>query len=171
MDYCITSSTVYSRHRYTCSGMCTSVRGPESARLLRKEAPRKSGPGGSRDDVKPLASRLDFALRHGISISRLLNASVISTLLYGCESCKLAAQARRKLNGTASKMLSRITGRTIADEAREPTLDVMMRAGGRRWNWLGHILRLEEHRVIRPVLMNCVRPTQESLFGDVPDLQ
>ncbi len=35
----------------------------------------------------------------------------------------------------------------------------------------GHILRLEEHRVIRKVLMNCVRPTPaDSLFGDVPDL-
>ncbi len=45
-----------------------------------------------------------------------------------------------------------------------------MRARDRRWNWLGHILRLEEHRVIRRVLMNCVKPTTDSLFGDVPDL-
>ncbi len=97
-------------------------------------------------------------------------ASVISTLLYECESWKLTAQARRKLNGTVSKMLSGITGRTIADEAREQTLDVMMRARDRRWNWLGHVLRLEEHRVIRRVLMNCVRPTPDSLFGDIPDL-
>ncbi len=67
-------------------------------------------------------------------------------------------------------MLSRITGRTIADEAREPTLDVMMRARDGRWNWLGHILRLEEHREIRQVLMNCDRPTPDSPFGDVPDL-
>ncbi len=60
--------------------------------------------------------------------------------------------------------------RTIADEARKPTLDVMMQARDRRWSWLGHILRLEEHRVIRRVLMNCVRTTPDSLFGDVPDL-
>ncbi len=97
-----------------------------------------------------------------------MNASVISTL-YGCESWKPTAQAQRKLNGTVLKMLSRITGRAIADEAREPTLDVMMRARDRRWNWLGHILRLEEHWEIRRVLMNCVRPTPDSLFGDVPD--
>ncbi len=61
-------------------------------------------------------------------------------------------------------------GRTIADEAREPTPDVMMRARERRWNRLGHILRMEEHRVIRRVLMNCDKPTPGSLFGDVPDL-
>ncbi len=67
-------------------------------------------------------------------------------------------------------MLSRITGRTIADEAREPTLDFIMRARDRRWNWLGHIHCLEEHRAIRRVRMNCVRPTPDSLFGDVLDL-
>ncbi len=76
------------------------------------------------------------------------DVSVISTLLYGCEAWTLSAQARRKLSGTVPKMLSRITGRTIADEARKPTLDVVMRARDRRWNWLGHVLRLEEHRVI-----------------------
>ncbi len=53
--------------------------------------------------------------------------------------------------------------------AREPTLDIMMRARDRLWNWLGHILRLED-RVIRRVLMNSVRPTPNSLFGDFPDL-
>ncbi len=51
-----------------------------------------------------------------------------------------------------------------------PALDVVMRARDRRWNWLGHILRLEEHRVIRQVLINCVKPTPDSLFGDVPEL-
>ncbi len=60
---------------------------------------------------------------------------------------KDAHENRRKLNGTVSKILSRITGRTIADEAREPTLNVMMRARDRRWNWLDHILCVEEHQV------------------------
>ncbi len=73
-------------------------------------------------------------------------------------------------NVALSKMLSRITGRTISDEAREPTLDVVMRAVDRRWNWLGHIHRQEEHRVIRQVLRNFVRPNFDSLFSDVPDL-
>ncbi len=55
---------------------------------------------------------------------------------------EISAHVRRKLNGTVSNMLSRITGRTIADEAREPTLDVVMRARDRRWNWFAHNLRL-----------------------------
>ncbi len=68
---------------------------------------------------------------------RLLNASVMWTFFYGCESWKLTEQARRKLNGTVSKTLLRNTGRTVADEPREQTLVVMMRARDRRWNWLG----------------------------------
>ncbi len=68
-------------------------------------------------------------------------------------------------------MLSKTTGRATADEAREPTLDVSMRARGRRWTWLGHILRLEDHRVIQQVLINRVEPTHDSLFGGVPSLE
>ncbi len=60
-------------------------------------------------------------------------------------------------------------GRTIAEEARKLMLDVVMRAGDRRWNWLGHILRLEQHRIIQQVLLVCARPTPDSLFGDVPE--
>ncbi len=66
-------------------------------------------------------------------------SSVTSTLLYGCESWKLTQAVRRKLNSTASKMLSRITGRIIADEARQPSVDALMRARDQRWNWLGRI--------------------------------
>ncbi len=69
-----------------------------------------------------------------------------------------------------SKMLSRITGRSVADEARKPALDAVMRARDRRWNWVRHTLREEQHRVVRQVLLNCVKPTPGSLFGDVADL-
>ncbi len=82
----------------------------------------------------------------------------------------MSAQVRRKLHGTVPKILSRIPGLTIPDEARELTLDVVMRAGDRRWNWLGHTLGLEGQRIIRQVLMNCVRPIPDLLFGDVLDL-
>ncbi len=43
-------------------------------------------------------------------------------------------------------------------------------ARNRRWSWLGHVLRMAEHRLVRQVLLNCVRPTQETLFADVPNL-
>ncbi len=52
----------------------------------------------------------------------------------------------------------------------EPSLDVLMRARDQRWNYLGFILRMEEHRVTGQVLLQCVKPAPESLFGDVPGL-
>ncbi len=67
-------------------------------------------------------------------------------------------------------MLSNISGRPIADDSRERSVDIVLRARDQRWNWLGHILLLDESRTVRQVLLQCVTPTPESLFGDVPDL-
>ncbi len=95
---------------------------------------------------------------------------MISTLLYGCESWKMTEKVKRKLNGAASKMLATITGRTIQEEARNPTINVVIKARDRRWSWLGHVLRMPEHRLVRQVLLNCVKPSHETLFADVPNL-
>ncbi len=64
-----------------------------------------------------------------------------------------------------------ITGRAIADEARQPSVDVVMRARDQRWNWLGHILGMEGHRLTRQVLLQGVTPTPESILGDVSGLE
>ncbi len=45
----------------------------------------------------------------------------------------------------------------VSDEARD-----------RRWSWLGHVLRMPEHRLVRQVLLNCGKHTHETLFADVP---
>ncbi len=79
-------------------------------------------------------------------------------------------QVKRKLKGAASKMLARIKGRTIQEEARNPTINVAMKARDRRWSWLGHVLRMPEHRLVRKVLLLCVKPTYETLFADIPNL-
>ncbi len=81
-----------------------------------------------------------------------------------------AEKVKRKLNGAASKMLATIMGRTIQEEARNPTINVVMKARDRRWSWLGHVLRMPEHRLVRQVLLNCIKPTHETLFADVPNL-
>ncbi len=81
---------------------------------------------------------------------------------YGCKSWKMT-KVKRKLNGAASKMLATITGRTIQEEARYPTINVVIKARDRRWSWLGHVLRMPEHCLVRQVLLNCVRPTHETL--------
>ncbi len=94
---------------------------------------------------------------------------MISILLYGCESRKMTEKVKRKLNPATSKMLPTITGRTIQEEARNPKINVVMKARDRRWSWLRHILRMPEHRLVRQVLLNCVKPTHETLFVDVPN--
>ncbi len=62
-------------------------------------------------------------------------------------------------------MVSMITRGGIADKAQEPYLDVVIRAGERLWNWLGHILRIGESR-LRQILVQCVKPTPNPLFSD-----
>ncbi len=45
-----------------------------------------------------------------------------------------------------------------------------MNVRDRRWSWIGHILRKDEDRLVRKVLLNRVKPNKESLFGDIPNL-
>ncbi len=66
-------------------------------------------------------------------------------------------------------MLAKLSGREIAEEAKMPTVDVMLRARDLPWNWLGTILRMDERRLVRQVLLNCANPTSESIIGDLID--
>ncbi len=62
------------------------------------------------------------------TVQCILNVSSL-VLLYGCESWKMTENVKRKLNGAASKMLATITRRTIQEEARNPTINVVMKRG------------------------------------------
>ncbi len=67
---------------------------------------------------------------------RIFSSRVLSMLLYGCDAWNLTEQVRRKLNATGSKMLSKISGRPITDEAQEPSIDIVLRTRDQRCNWL-----------------------------------
>ncbi len=90
-------------------------------------------------------------------------------LLLGCGSWNTTTHVHRKLKNTVSKMLSRITRRSIAEVARTPTKNILVR--DRRWSWLERTLRMDEDRLVRKALLNCVLPTKESLYDGIPDLQ
>ncbi len=62
-----------------------------------------------------------------------------------------------------------LTFSTQSDEARTTTVNVLSRARNLRWNWVGHILRMDERQTTRQVLLNCVKPTLESIFGGLFD--
>ena len=67
-------------------------------------------------------------------------------------------------------MLSQITKRTIHEEARNPTYNTIKDVYTKRWNYLGHILRLDEEHAVRKYLLE-LSPSQRpytpgTLFAD-----
>ena len=65
---------------------------------------------------------------------RLYEAAVCSILTYGGETWVLTDTIKRKINGVNSKMVARITGRSITQEARASTytLDLVKKIRHRR---------------------------------------
>ena len=60
---------------------------------------------------------------------------------------------KKKINGVNSKMLSQITRRSIHEEAKYPSFNILRHILHRRWTYLGHILRLEKNRLVRRYLL------------------
>lgn len=84
---------------------------------------------------------------------RLYKAWVVAALTHGHEAWPLDASNQRRINGWNSKCLRIITGGSIHDEAKEPTVDLVALLGARRLRWAGHILRMDEHHLLRKVLL------------------
>ena len=62
----------------------------------------------------------------------------------------MVATIMRKLNVANSQMLSRVTGKSVRDEARESTtsFDILKHIRKMRLKWLGDILRSDPDRMI-----------------------
>ena len=84
---------------------------------------------------------------------RLYKSLIITTMIYSSESWLFTGKMKQKLNGVNSKMLSLITKRTIHQEAGSPTFDVVKHVMDIRWEYLGHILRLDQNRALRRFLL------------------
>ena len=82
---------------------------------------------------------------------RLYIASVCSIMTYGSEAWNLTKEVKKKLNGANSQMLSAITGKSYREEAVEATcsFNLLRAIRARRLQWLGHILRLDEDRLLQ----------------------
>ena len=65
----------------------------------------------------------------------------------------MTKEIKQKVNGVNSKMLALITRRTIHEEARSPSVNVVNNILKRRWDYLGHVLRMQEHRAVRRYLL------------------
>ena len=110
------------------------------------------------------ATKLPISLR-----IRLYACLIVSTMVYGSSALLFTEELARKLNGVSSKMLSIITKRSVHDEARDPTFDTVISVRLRRWNYLGHILRLEEHRAVRRYLLDLSPVEAPFIHGSLLD--
>ena len=79
---------------------------------------------------------------------------------------------KKRLNNVSSKMLSLITKRSIHDEAKRPTFNIIKHIMAQRFEYLGHILRLENDRTLKRILLD-LSPNEASfadgsLLGETP---
>ena len=102
---------------------------------------------------------------------RIYTTGVCSRLTYGSEAWTLDARTCAKINDTNSRMMARLTGRTVHEEASSTTrtFDVLSRIRDRRLQWVGHILRMSPTRMVRKALQHtCANRAAGDLLMDVP---
>ena len=83
---------------------------------------------------------------------RLYQTAVCSTLTHACEAWDLTDKIKKMINGFNSRCLHVITGKDYRDTATNPDIDLVLLIRCRRLRYLGHILRMEEHRLVRRML-------------------
>ena len=80
---------------------------------------------------------------------RIYKAAVCSTLTHACEGWTLTAAVRKKVNGFNSRCLHVITGEPYRDTATRPAYDLLLAIRRRRLRFLGHVLRMDQSRLVR----------------------
>ena len=94
------------------------------------------------------SSKLPIKLR-----LRFYTVLIVSTLIYGSSAWLFDENLKRRVNGVNSKMTSSITKRSIHNEAREPSFNIINFVLQRRRAYLGHILRMDPSRMVRRFLL------------------
>ena len=89
---------------------------------------------------------------------------VCSVIDYGQEGWELNQTVIKMLKGWNARCLSVITSNEVVSECRRPSHDLIAALRVRRLRWVGHILRREESRLDRRVLVTKTKPYKE---GDV----
>ena len=92
----------------------------------------------------------------------LFKSAVCSVLTYGNEVWVLDDKTQSKIRGWAANKLVQFvknedgTDRTHSQENRHPSVDIVLMLRARRLRWVGHVIRLDESRLLRQVLLRKV---------------
>ena len=137
--------------------------------------------GSHEPDVKrriALAMQRMGALRHVFNSAiplplklKIYKTAICSLLTYGCEAWSLDEKTLAMLNGANARCLSWFTGKDSHTEAsvRTRTYDLVHAIRVRRFRWLGHILRLDEDRLVQLAVEQQFKlALPGNMFYDVP---
>ena len=84
----------------------------------------------------------------------------------------LTKKVQQMLNGANSKMVSRITNKTVHEEASAETrtIDIVSQVRAVRMRWLGHILRMDPERMAHKAVKHMHSQRQDGdILMDAPD--
>ena len=100
---------------------------------------------------------------------KLYRAGVCSMLCHGYQSWLLDLKNKAFLRNWNAKCLAAITGRSVYDETREPTFNLIDHLRARRIRWVGHVLRMDSDRPAKQAIMTMQPPyTPGSVLDDAP---
>ena len=83
---------------------------------------------------------------------RIYKTAVCSTLTHACEAWAFTVAVCNKVNDFNSRCLHVITGETYRDTATSPAYDLVLVIRRRRLRFLGHVLRMDQSRLVRRTL-------------------
>jgi hypothetical protein len=136
-------------------------------------------------EVKDIKKRIALAvgrcgkLRHILQSStvklttklKIYRCAVGSLFTYGSEAWCINEKCRRMLNGANAGCLHRFTGKTRIEESRPTTCTYSLVSDirRRRLTWLGHILRMDDNRLVKiAARVQCEMRERGNLFCDAP---
>ena len=101
----------------------------------------------------------------------IYKTAICSLLTYGCEAWDLDERTLAKINGANARLLSRFTGKDAHSEASASTrtYDLTHAIRMRRFKWLGHLLRMNDARLVKlATAAQFSRGSKGGLFMDLP---
>ena len=83
---------------------------------------------------------------------RVFVTYIQSTVLHGCETWTMNSETEKAINSFNSKCMATLTGRTIYEEAKDPSHNLLIAVFERRRGWAKKLLGLRDERLAKQAL-------------------